>query len=156
VPGRVSERQAGLYRVEHETLDGRGRRWGRVPEAQRYLDELVSSAWFFDRWPHFVRVRVERRGRGASWSTCEFLDAGGPGGRPTEGVVLVAPAGLTEPVVLHELAHLLSPGVGHDVAFAETFLSLVRHQMGFFAFAELFQGLRRLDGFRTLREGIGG
>lgn len=151
----LASHQAALYSAEAATIEGLGLRWRRLADAQRYLDGLIGSAWFFDRWPAFVRGTIERRGSGSSWSTCQHLDATGTSGHATEGVILVADGGLTQPVVLHELTHLLlPPGSGHRTAFAETHLTLVRHEMGFFAFAAYYHALRRLEGFATLREGI--
>ncbi len=151
----LGTRQAELYAAEADTIDTWGMRWSRVDDAQAYLDGLVGSAWFFARWPHFVRGVVRRRGRGSTWSTNAGLDADGPGGRPTEGVVLLADGALRQSTLLHELAHLLAdPAAGHGPAFAETLLTLVRHEMGFFAFAEYFHALRRRDAFAAVREEV--
>jgi hypothetical protein len=151
----LAPHQAALYVAEAASIDGLGRRWRRLADAQSYVDGLIGSAWFFDRWPGFVRCTVERRGSGSVWSTCQHLDASGVGGNATEGVILLADGGLTQPVVLHELAHLLlPPGSGHHAAFAETHLTLVRHEMGFFAFADYYHALRTLEGFGSLREGV--
>lgn len=148
---KLGDRQAELYRAEGESIAGVGRRWERVGEVQAYVDALIESSWFFERWPHLVRCTVERRGRGSVWSTCRRLDADGPGRRTTEGVVLLADGGLTQPVVLHELAHLLlPPEAGHGTAFAETMLRLVRHEMGFFAFADYDRALRSREAFRSV------
>ena len=145
--------QAALYAAEAESIDGLGRRWRRRDEVQAYVDAVVDSEWFGRHWDHFVRCTVERRGHGSVWSTNHSLDAGGPAGRPTEGVILLATRGLTQPVVLHELAHLLSsPGSGHGPPFAATFLKLVRHEMGFFAYADLLHALRRRPEFAGLRD----
>ena len=151
----LGREQAALYAAEAVALDHRGVQWRRLSEAQAYLERLLDSAWFFERWPWFVRVRIQRRGRGSVWSTQQPLDAGGPAGSPTEGVILVADGGLTQPTVLHELSHLLlPPDGGHGPRFVETLLTLVRHEMGFFAFAECYQALRRTEGFETIREGV--
>jgi len=147
--------QAGLYAAERETIAVLGIRWRRLADAQAYVDRLICSEWFFERWPHLVRCTVERRGEGSVWSTCQPLDAQGLAGGATEGVVLVADGALAQPVVLHELAHLLvSPGTGHQPAFAETLLSLVRHEMGFDAFAAYYHALRRREGFAGVGEGV--
>jgi putative metallohydrolase (TIGR04338 family) len=147
--------QASLYVAEAETLDGRGRRWHRRAEVQAYVDTLIASAWFTERWPDLLRCTIERRGSGSVWSTCDRLDASGPGGAATEGVILLADGCLTQPVVLHELAHLLlPPHVGHGPVFAETLMTLVRHEMGFFAFADYYYALRARPGFGSIREGI--
>jgi hypothetical protein len=146
-PPRLAARQAALYAAEAATIDGAGRHWPRLRDAQAYLDGLTGSDWFFERWPTFVRATIERRGQGSTWSTCKALDANGPGDTPTEGVILLAGQILAQSTVLHELAHLLvPPGIGHGPAFAKTLLALVRHEMGFFAFADLLDALRRIPG----------
>jgi len=150
----LGARQAALYAAEAESIAGLGVTWARLGDAQRDLDGTVASAWFAERWPHFGRATVARRGHGAVWSLGLPLDHAGPGGLPTAGVVLVA-GPLRQPVVLHELAHLLLPdGVGHGPGFAETLLTLVRAEMGFAAFAELFYALRRREPFRAINEGL--
>jgi hypothetical protein len=151
----LSATQAALYAAEARALDHVGVRWRRLGDAQAYLDTLLGSGWFFRRWPTLLRCTIERRGSNSVWSTCHQLDRDGPGGTATEGVILVADGSLTQPVVLHELAHLLTvPAAGHGPAFAETLLTLVRHEMGFFAFADYYETLRRTDGFRLIRQGI--
>jgi hypothetical protein len=123
--------------------------WTRLAAARSYIDGLVGGEWFFERWPWFVRCAIERRGDGARWSTMSRLDDHGPGGRPTEGVILVAGRAIAQPVLLHELAHLVTaPDEGHGPVFADTLLDLVRREMGFFAYAELHQALTRSDSFR--------
>ena len=144
----LGPRQAALYQAESSALAGVGVRWRRVAEAQHYVGCLVEGEWFSARWPHLVRCVVERRGSGSRWSTYQALDHDGPAGAPTEGVLLLAPDGLDQPTVLHELAHLVEPPPGgHDVAFAETLLALVRHEMGFFAYADLRRALRATEPF---------
>jgi len=153
---RLGSRQEQLYAGEAETISDLGLRWQHISGVRAYLGRLVESDWFAERWPHFLRCTAERRGSGSVWSTGQRLDEGGPGGAATEGVVLLSDGGLRQPVVLHELAHLLlPPDAGHGTDFAETLLTLVRHEMGFFAFAALYHGLRRRDGFQDIREGIG-
>ena len=141
---RLGPCQADVYAAERDALSGRGPRWRRRREAQAYADALVGSPWFAERWPHFVRCAVVRRGTGSVYSTNEALDAFGPGGRPTEGAVLLADSGLCQEVVLHELAHLLAPrDCGHGAPFIAVQLELVRREMGFFAYAEYRAALAR-------------
>lgn len=140
--------QAAVYAAEAASIDRLGRRWWRATEAQDVVDHLIGSDWFAARWPWLLRCTIERRGSGAVWSTLHALDADGPGGCASEGVLLVAGAPMLEPVVLHELAHLvLPPGTDHGPAFARTLLALVRHEMGFFAYAELLAALRATGEF---------
>jgi putative metallohydrolase (TIGR04338 family) len=151
----LGPRQAALYAVEDDTIAGLGLRWRRIAEVQAYVDRLIASAWFFERWPSLVSCSIERRGSGSTWSTCQHLDDRGPEGRATEGVILLADGCLRQPVVLHELAHLLLPrGLGHEPAFAETLLMLVRREMGFFAFADCYQALRSTEAFRDVRPAL--
>ncbi|GAC1378732.1 MAG: hypothetical protein NVSMB4_08370 [Acidimicrobiales bacterium] len=143
--------QAAVYAAEAASIDRVGRRWWWTSGAQDFVDHLIDSDWFAARWPWLLRCTIERRGAGAVWSTFHALDADGPGGRASEGVLLVAGAPLLEPVVLHELAHLLlPPGTDHGPAFARTLLTLVRHEMGFFAYAELLSALRATGAFQTV------
>jgi putative metallohydrolase (TIGR04338 family) len=151
---RLGAHQGALYAAEAESIAGLGITWSRIADARRYLDGLVASPWFAERWPHFVRAALERRGSGAVWSTAVALNHDGPRGTPTEGIVLVA-GPLRQPVVLHELAHLLLPrDAGHNREFAETLLALVRAEMGFPAFAELFQALVRREPFQAISAGL--
>lgn len=148
MPPALGACQADVYSAEHESLGRLGVRWTRLGDARAHLDRLVSSAWFAGRWPHFVHCGVERRGSGSVWSVSHPLDSDGPGGRPTEGVVLVADGGLTQPVLLHELAHLLAgPEAGHGPGFARVHLTLVRHDMGFPAYVEYRDALRGTGSF---------
>jgi hypothetical protein len=151
----LGPQQAALYAVEDGTIAGLGLRWRRIAEVQAYVDRLIDSAWFFEHWPSLVRCSIERRGSGSTWSTCQHLDDRGREGRATEGVILLADGCLNQPVVLHELAHLLlPPGLGHQLVFAETLLMLVRHEMGFYAFADCYQALRSTEAFRHVRPAL--
>lgn len=139
---RLGRRQAALYAAEAEALAGAGIRWVRLREAQAYLDGLISSQWFGDRWPHFGWCRVRRRGSGARWSLCHPVSEGGVAG----GEIYLAE--LTQPALLHELAHLLAgPAQGHSSAFATVQLTLVGREMGFFAAAEYRAALGRRPEF---------
>ena len=147
---RLGSHQAVLYTAEDASISKVGRRWSRVRDAQAYLDELIGGDWFGDRWPHLLRCTIERRGAGSVWSASHCLDPDRH--HPTsEGVILVSDKGLTEPVLLHELAHLLAPpDAGHGPPFAQVLLDLVRHQMGVVPYAELLHALRQTDAFRDL------
>ena len=150
---RLGAAQAELYAAEADSVDRLGLAWARLGDARAHVEALVGSDWFAGRWPHFVACGVERRGSGSVWSTCMPLDDEGPDGRPTRGVVLVADGGLRQPVLLHELAHLLNrPGAGHDRAFASIHLTLVRHDMGFMAYADYRRALRAGASFEGVDE----
>jgi hypothetical protein len=145
--GILGPHQEAMYEAERASIDALGVSWRQHAHVQRHIDQLIGSGWFFDRWPWFVRCTVERRGRGSKWSTCQPLDTDGPDGRPTEGVILLADGSARQPIVLHELAHLLAPvDAGHRRPFAQTLLTLVREDMGFVAFAEFRHGLQNTAG----------
>jgi len=48
-------------------------------------------------------------------------------------------------VVLHELAHVVTPGAGHGPEFVAAFLALVRERLGFHAYGALLAELRHRD-----------
>lgn len=136
--------QSAVYRAEAEALSGTGRRWRRIEEVRRYVDALVRADWFAERWPDLLDVGVERRGAGARWSLAVAEATGYPGGPCTEGRILVA-GPLSQLVVLHELAHLLAhPDDTHGPVFARIHLELVRQEMGFAAFTDYRDALRRV------------
>jgi putative metallohydrolase (TIGR04338 family) len=140
-----------MYQAEHEALSRWGRRFSGVAEARSYLDRLVGSEWFFEHWPNLQGVEVQRRGPGARWS-CSYGEVFEEA-LAVRGVIRLAV--LDQATVLHELAHLCCPQPsGHDTGFAETLLTLVRREMGFGAFAELYQALRQREGFAHVRPGI--
>jgi putative metallohydrolase (TIGR04338 family) len=131
---RDSQR-AKLYRAEN-ALDWPGeRRWGTVPEIQRYVDRLVASVWFKRRWPQ-VNERYFM-----PWSTMlierfpaiEVADGrGGHNARAHQHRIQIPTRARQEHVVLHELAHCLTwnDGAAHGWEFAAVLVALVQHQMG--------------------------
>jgi len=123
-------RQLEVYRAEDAALAGRGRAFRGPAEAQRYVDALVASDWWGGRWPEIDRVAVGRS-RSRRWD-----------GYAVAGEHEIRLASREEPVLLHELAHLVTPGDGHGEAFAAALLDLVRHQMGFHAYGALRHELR--------------
>jgi hypothetical protein len=48
-------------------------------------------------------------------------------------------------VVLHEIAHVVTPGAGHGPAFVDALLALVRERLGFPAYGALLAELRCRD-----------
>lgn len=99
----------------------------------RYLDDLIGGDWWADEGLPLLDVRVEVRHQLRKYLGVAVFPDG----------ILLAPKGLTEGVVLHELAHLMTPkDEGHGRDFAWTYLMLVRQQMGFFAWAEMSMGIK--------------
>ena len=136
------ERQLGLYAGEHAALGGAGRTFRHLGEVRAYVEDLIGSDWWAERWPHVEAIPVARtRSRRFSGYAVE-------GG----GQIRLGGRGLREPVVLHEIAHVVTPGAGHGPAFVAAFLVLVRERLGFHAYGALLAELRHRD----LIEGVPG
>ncbi len=109
---RDSQR-ARLYRAEDEV--GAGRRLPTVPQLQAYVDALAASAWFEARWGS--RSFVVRPGHGHRRATADG-----------NGVLQLPKWARTEVVVLHEVAHCLTPVefAAHGPEYAGVLLSVLR------------------------------
>jgi putative metallohydrolase (TIGR04338 family) len=127
------ERQQSVYAGEEAALAGAGRVFRDLREVRAYLDELIGSDWWADRWPHIEAIPVGRT-RSERFS-----------GYAPEGSGEIRVGSLTEPVVLHEVAHVVAPGAGHGPVFVEALLALVRERLGFHAFGALLAELRQRD-----------
>ena len=127
------ERQLSIYAAEEASLGDAGRVFRHLGEVRVYVDDLVASDWWADRWPHIdvIPVARTRSGRVAGYAV------DGSGG------IHLAGRGLREPVVLHEIAHVVTPGAGHGPAFVAALLALVRERLGFHAYGALRAELRR-------------
>jgi putative metallohydrolase (TIGR04338 family) len=127
------ERQACLYAGEDAALAGVGRTFRHLGEVRAYVDELVAADWWADRWPHIEAIRVART-RSERFSGYAVEDTGE-----------IRLRSLREPVVLHEVAHVVTPGAGHGPDFVAAFLALVRERLGFHAYGALLAELRHRE-----------
>ncbi len=125
------ERQLNVYAGEEAALAGAGRMFRDLREVRVYLDELIGSDWWADRWPHIEAIPVART-RSGRFS-----------GYAVEGSAEIRVGSLREPLVLHEVAHVVTPGAGHGPAFVNALLALVRERLGFHAYGALLAELRR-------------
>jgi len=125
------ERQLLVYAGEDAALADAGRVFRDLREVRAYLEDLVASDWWADRWPHVEAIPVART-RSGRFS-----------GYAVEGTGEIRVGSLSEPVVLHEVAHVVTPGAGHGPAFVEALLALVRERLGFHAYGALLAELRR-------------
>lgn len=109
---RDSQR-ARLYRAEDEV--GQGRRLPTVEKLQAYVDDLAASDWFHSRWGR--RTFDVRPGHGHRRATAA-----------PNGVLQLPRWARTDVVVLHEVAHCLTPVqyAAHGPEYAGILLSLVR------------------------------
>lgn len=109
---RDSQR-ARLYRAEDDV--GPGRRLPTVETLQAYVDDLAATDWFDARWGR--RSFEVRPGYGHRRATAD-----------ADGVLQLPRWARTEGVVLHEVAHCLTPVrfAAHGPEYAGILLSLVR------------------------------
>jgi len=131
------ECQAGVYASEDAALEGVGRRFRHLGEVRAYVAELIDSDWWADRWPavEAIPVGATRSHRVSGYA----VDGSGPGC----GEILCAGQIFRETVVLHEIAHVVTPGAGHGPLFVAALLALVRERLGFHAYGALLAELRR-------------
>jgi hypothetical protein len=132
---KARQRQQNLYAAEDAALDGRGRVFNDFGEVRAYIADLIDSDWWAERWPHVEAIPVAetRSGRFGGYAVEQT------------GEIRLARRVLREPVVLHEIAHVVTPGAGHGPAFVAALLALVRERLGFHAYGALLGELRRRD-----------
>ncbi|HEV7863085.1 MAG TPA: hypothetical protein VGR20_10310 [Acidimicrobiia bacterium] len=127
------ERQVSVYAAEEAALGDAGRVFRDLGEVRAYVGDLVASDWWADRWPHIETIPVARSRSGRF------------GGYAVEGTGEIRLSTLRESVLLHEIAHVVTPGTGHGPAFVASFLALVRERLGFHTYGALLAELRRRD-----------
>ena len=127
------QRQSRVYESEEAALAEAGREFRDLREVRAYVAELVDSDWWAQRWPEVDAIPLARS-RSARMS-----------GYAVEGAGEIRLASLREPVVLHEIAHVVTPGAGHGPAFIDALLALVRERLGFHWYGALLAELRRRD-----------
>lgn len=116
--GRPRDSQrARLYRAEGEV--GTGRRLPTVAGMQAYVDGLVAADWFVARWGE--RCFEVRPGFGHRRATAD-----------SNGVLQMPKWARTELVLLHEVAHCLTPVAyaPHGPEYAGVLLAVARRGMG--------------------------
>ena len=116
VPRPRDSQRARLYRAEDELTPGR--RLPTVAVLQAYVDELAASEWFTARWG--ARSFEVRAGSGHRRATADRA-----------GVLQLPRWSRSELIVLHEVAHCLTPErfAPHGPEYAGVFLSLVRRRL---------------------------
>ena len=115
--GRPRDSQrARLYRAEGE-VDA-GRRLPTVAKMQAYVDEIAGAQWFLARWGE--RAFEVRPGFGHRRATAD-----------EHGVLQMPKWARSELVLLHEMAHCLTPRsvASHGPEYAGVLLALSRRAM---------------------------
>jgi putative metallohydrolase (TIGR04338 family) len=129
-----------LYEAENSVFSFRDPRnyLGTVPAVEKFLDHVVSSAWFLDRWPVMEGVEVQLhdgRGSQSAWAS--------------PNVISLPRWARRKLVVLHELAHVVTWTCygackpAHGRTFARVYLMLVWRVLGQEAARELHWAFRR-------------
>jgi putative metallohydrolase (TIGR04338 family) len=111
----------------------RGQRFQDMRDCQRYVDLVVFSPWWQERFGS--RARVEARdGRGRRHA----------GAFDHKRAIALPKWSRSELIILHELAHIATPlqFAAHGPEFARNYLELVRYFMGDRAAARLENGYR--------------
>lgn len=122
---RHPTQQEALYAAEREALGSRGVRFPNFAAVQAYVAGITDSEWWAERCPVQACVEVHSSAGDSNWAGWSNHE---------EHAVWV---NLEQRVVLHELAHLLTPRQGHGPGFARVYLELVREHMGFHAYGAL-------------------
>ena len=117
-PRPRDSQRARLYRAEGEVDPGR--RLPTVERMQAWVDALVVTDWFVARWGE--RSFVVRPGYGHRRATADAVN----------GVLQMPKWARTELVLLHEIAHCLTPAIfaSHGPEYAGVLLALARRGMG--------------------------
>lgn len=130
-----AERASGLQSSKWTQSGERlfGGRWTTeqpwtIEQCQRYVNELVESTWFRRRWTR----------------QCIVVEPGRGGGHAGWYGIRLGVWARQEIVVLHEVAHLLTPAsmASHGPEYAGVLLTLVGHKMGADARRALRESMR--------------
>lgn len=119
--------QQALYSAERRL--SKGDRFDDIEEARDYVDYLTSLSWMKRRWPDGWRYcEVEMKSSRATRKIAHAEQSGlhGP------SCIRLSPHALYQRVVLHELAHVLTPKPHpwHGRLFARVFLALIEWRYG--------------------------
>lgn len=126
-------RQEALYKAEDwAQLHRRARRNYRdIRDLTARVMEITTSDWWIDNHPEVPAPIVVRLDKRSAFGGI----AQGKG---------VAIRDLNDGILIHELAHYLTPeDPGHDTVYATKLLEMVYEFMGFMAHADLREGLKR-------------
>jgi len=120
--------QTAIYAAEAD-LHMQSRLFGSVEDAQRWLDPILDTHELPD--VHVAAI-------GGRWSGCN-----------AEAQVIHLAQPFRATTLCHELAHFMSPTTpAHGQEFAQTYLELVRTEIGFFEYAAFLQAIRQTGAFK--------
>jgi len=124
--GTRSKQQQAVYTAEGRVSEGR--RFMDHDAAQMFVDSLTASDWWTDCYPDVSRIDVVRQ-RENSPNVAST----------TSNKIGLNSYGLCERVILHEVAHIVEPDVGHNGPWVRAFLNLTYRTMGSDSYMELYE-----------------
>ena len=127
-----------VYNSEDLMDVGHGKRLETVPEMQTWVDKIVRSKWFRNRWPYLTYIQVKdgrgrRRATGYAKGSRQHYETFGI---TTEGILKMPRWSRSELFILHEITHVIIDHVhkrkvpAHGREFCNLYLSLVKRFMG--------------------------
>ncbi len=104
-------------------------------QVQTYVDSVLASGWFKERWPYINSVWVinstEALARAGLARKDVNINSPKEKGTVSDQYVLKIPHwARTERLILHELAHICTFGDRHGKIFAGVLIELIRYWMG--------------------------
>jgi putative metallohydrolase (TIGR04338 family) len=138
------------YDGEKNLCNSEQKRWDEFLPVAHYIGSLMATEWFGRRWPTFRECRmIYRAGTRNAHAGPKFSSSTGvhEGSMTLSTWAIGANQGKCkeggEAVVLHELAHAITPKQHeHSPLWARTYLELVKFRMGAAAGAMLVAGFK--------------
>lgn len=134
-----------IYDAEDRAIPcGTTRQFPTMEAIRAYVEQLWYSDWFENEFsgatlspPPNIAVRS---------SSAHYSWTSGDG-----SVIAIAnnPQHRTIEIVLHELAHAMTPGHEHDALWRSIYLKLVRHEISFYAYVNLLTEFTELTRGRS-------
>lgn len=124
-----------LYDSEKDLGQGPHRIFRAVEGVKEYVESIMRSHWFQDHFPDVTSIEVTdgRRRRNAAAQRFETHTW------EIKGVIKMPKWSRIEIVILHEIAHVVTPNhfAAHGLEFATNFLALTKHALGVDAYNRL-------------------
>lgn len=135
--GSANSQQFRLYESENKLPPGR--QFSGVDEYQAYLDSIIGTEWWAEKYDWTGRIICEQI-HGNNREGCAL--------RRGDELVMQLPAHMMDEITAcHELAHLVlaNYGCGHDGRFVRTYLELIYRIMGQDAYVAAYERFKADD-----------
>ena len=127
--GTRSEQQSAVYAAEGRVQAGR--QFVDHDQAQMFVDSITASDWWTDCYPDVRRIDVVVQREDAPNVAADRSQTIGLNSR-----------GLNERVILHEMAHVVTPGAGHTAPWVRERMNLTYRVLGSERYMELYEAFR--------------